>query len=155
MNKTAEGVRRKAIFQEALIEKETTLRNNQILPSDERLIEANPNITDVVFVIHGIRDTGYWTHKIARKVVALGRKESRQFETETSTYGYFPMLHFLLFARRRAKVEWLMDQYTEDKAKYPNAQFSFMGHSNGTYLLAKALEVYPSWRFKNVVLQVV
>jgi pimeloyl-ACP methyl ester carboxylesterase len=61
------------------------------------------------------------------------------------------MLSFLLPARRRAKVEWLMDQYAEAKALYPEAEFSFVGHSNGTYLLADALKRYPSCRFKHVV----
>jgi hypothetical protein len=44
-----------------------------------------------------------------------------------------------------------MDQYTEALAHYPRARFSYVGHSNGTYLLAKALRDYPSSRFRNVV----
>ena len=31
-------------------------------------------VSDVVFVIHGIRDKGYWTRKIARVVVRKGRR---------------------------------------------------------------------------------
>ena len=72
--------------------------------------------------------------------------------TETSTYGYFPMLPFLIPARRQAKVEWLMDRYAEVLALYPNANFSFVGHSNGTYLLARAMHDYPACRFENAVL---
>jgi hypothetical protein len=34
---------------------------------------------------------------------------------------------------------------------YPRAKFSFVGHSNGTYLLAKALKEYRACRFENVV----
>ena len=44
-----------------------------------------------------------------------------------------------------------MDRYTEVVARYPNATVSYIGHSNGTYLLAKALELYPSCRFDKVV----
>jgi|GEM_PF-2170153 len=44
-----------------------------------------------------------------------------------------------------------MDQYTTAMAKYPNAKLSFVGHSNGTYLLASALTNYPSCRFERVV----
>ena len=51
------------------------------------------------------------------------------------------MLPFLLSAYRRKNVEWLMDRYTEVVARYPNATVSYIGHSNGTYLLAKALEL--------------
>jgi pimeloyl-ACP methyl ester carboxylesterase len=61
------------------------------------------------------------------------------------------MLPFILPWVRRSKVEWFMNQYTEDLVLYPEADFSFVGHSNGTYLLAKALEEYPSCHFANVV----
>jgi hypothetical protein len=45
--------------------------------------------TDVVFVIHGIRDKGFWTHKIARAVKQEGEREQRVFRSFTRTYGYF------------------------------------------------------------------
>jgi pimeloyl-ACP methyl ester carboxylesterase len=122
-----------------------------VSPSDLPLPARRQEVTDVIFVIHGIRDLGYWTHKIARRVLALGKTANRVFESETSSYGYFPMLSFLLPGRRRAKVEWLMDQYAEAKALYPNAKFSYVGHSNGTYLVAKALHDYPCCRFHRLV----
>lgn len=109
-------------------------------------------VTDVVFVIHGIRDKGHWTQKIARRVKARARKtRGKRVESVTATYGYFPMLPFLRPHARRLKVEWLMDRYTETYAQYPHAKFHYVGHSNGTYLLAKALESYPSVRFHRVV----
>jgi hypothetical protein len=61
------------------------------------------------------------------------------------------MLPFLSPYLRRDKVEWLMDQYTENLALYPNADFHYVGHSNGTYLVAKALEEYRCCQFKNIV----
>lgn len=127
-------------------------------PFPKTEIEFDPfvvrrDVTDVVFVIHGIRDEGYWTHKIARRVQKLGRQSSncRIIAAETSSYGYFPMLSFLTPGERQEKVEWLMDRYTEARAKYPAADFHFIGHSHGTYLLAKALKDYSSVRFKQVV----
>ncbi len=108
-------------------------------------------VTDVVFVIHGIRDEGHWTQKIARRVEARARDSGKRVVPEPSSYGYFPMLPFLRGSARRAKVEWLMDRYTEARARYPQARFHYVGHSNGTYLLAKALETYPSVRFERVV----
>jgi len=160
-------------------QKETTADNDSIKPDpvvpgvtigDYDPIKADPNVTDVVFVIHGIRDFGYWTQKIARRIKLLSKevkslpdktetsceeqtnsKRKIIMKTETSAYGYFPMLSFILPAQRRAKVEWLMDQYTENKALYPNANFHYVGHSNGTYLLAKALQLYPACKFCNVV----
>jgi hypothetical protein len=60
------------------------------------------------------------------------------------------MAPFMLPWTRRAKVEWLMDQYVEAKALYPSARFSYVGHSNGTYLLAKALQMCPLLAFEHV-----
>ena len=127
-------------------------------PADLPRYPARDDVSDVVFVIHGIRDQGYWTHKIARRVQAEGerlegaeKKVNKVYETVTSSYGYFAMLPFFLPSARRAKVEWLMDQYAEARALYPKAAFSFVGHSNGTYLLTKALQDYPCCRFKHVV----
>lgn len=143
--------KRKQVFEEAITQSIESLQENQIAHADTVSLREYPEVTDVVFVVHGIRDTGYWTQKIARRVKALGDSEKRIFATETSTYGYFAMLPFLLPFVRRQKVEWLMEQYTENLVLYPNATFSFVGHSNGTYLLAKALKEYPICKFKNVV----
>ena len=44
-----------------------------------------------------------------------------------------------------------MDRYTAAKARYPRARFHYVGHSNGTYLLASALKEYPAVRFDQVV----
>lgn len=149
------GEARSSVFREALLKDKDELLQNSMLPADLPPENRRLDVTDVVFVIHGIRDLGYWTHKVARRVLELGKREGASnavLATETSSYGYFPMLPFLLPAKRREKVEWLMDQYAEALALYPNARFSFVGHSNGTYLLTRALRDYPACRFKNVVL---
>ena len=151
MDQTTYGIERSKVFIDALSLNQLELEALQIDSLEQSPIKQKPEVTDVVFVIHGIRDTGFWTKKIARKIQKLGLQQNRIFETETSSYGYFSMASFLLFSGRRTKVEWLMDQYTENKALFPNAKFSFVGHSNGTYLLARALKDYPSCNFENVV----
>lgn len=147
------GEGRKTVFTRALIGNEADLRRSSMIPADDRFAAPDLHVKRVVFVIHGIRDVGYWTQKIARQIKsrAAAHGKLHEWATETSSYGYFPMLPFLLPWYRRRKVEWLMDQYTENLARYPNASFSFVGHSNGTYLLAKALELYPCCHFDNVV----
>ena len=52
--------------------------------------------TDVVFVIHGIRDKGFWTHKVARAVKQQGEREQRVFRSFTRSYGYFALFPFVL-----------------------------------------------------------
>jgi pimeloyl-ACP methyl ester carboxylesterase len=116
-----------------------------------RLPAQNLIVRHLVFVIHGIRDRGFWTRRIAREVKSLARRLGQPCRAVTSTYGYFPMGPFLLPWMRRSKVEWLLDQYVSAKSLYPNAVFSYIGHSNGTYLLAKALEICPTIKFQRVV----
>lgn len=146
-----DALKRRIVFENAISTPIEVLSTQNMSPIDDISLKINLEITDVVFVIHGIRDTGYWTQKIARRVKSVGDGPNRKFATETSTYGYFAMLPFLFPFERRRKVEWLMDQYTENLVIYPNAAFSFVGHSNGTYLLAKSLQEYPMCTFKNVV----
>jgi pimeloyl-ACP methyl ester carboxylesterase len=145
------GEHRREVFQLALSEEPKSLANRNLAPGDLGLFEARSHVTDVIFVIHGIRDVGYWTQKIARRVEALGNAPPKVYASETSSYGYFAMFPFLLPSRRRAKVQWLMDQYVEARSLYPNARFSYMGHSNGTYLVANALQGYRACRFQRIV----
>ncbi|ALN60965.1 hypothetical protein GLA29479_77 [Lysobacter antibioticus] len=145
------GAGRTRAFVLALQADSAQLQREAVVPSDERFAAPDESIERVVFVMHGIRDVGYWTHKIARRIKQRAGDRLATWATETSSYGYFPMLPFLFPWYRRQKVEWLMDQYTEALARYPNASFSYVGHSNGTYLLARALELYPCCRFDRVV----
>jgi alpha-beta hydrolase superfamily lysophospholipase len=151
MDGSPEGSARQKVFARALCESASTLQSRRILPSDDITSRANETVTDVVFVMHGIRDTGYWTQKVARKVEEIGGNPPKIYASETSSYGYFAMISFLLPSERRKKVRWLMDQYVEARSLYPNARFAYVGHSNGTYLVAKALLDYPSCSFDRIV----
>lgn len=144
------GRGRRDIFLFALTAPPAALEQAAVMPSDEQFVQPDREVQQVLFVIHGIRDVGYWTHKIARRVKQRAGADSRRWATETSSYGYFPMLPFLFPWTRRQKVEWLMDQYAEALARFPHAEFNYIGHSNGTYLLAKALELYPCCQFRHV-----
>src|SRR5208337_2032625 len=49
------------------------------------------------------------------------------------------------WADRQSNVRWFMDEFTEIKAVYPNLEaVHFIGHSNGTYVLASALKRYKT-----------
>jgi pimeloyl-ACP methyl ester carboxylesterase len=147
------------IFADALKLKPKELKEKAAKVSDQPIARVRRQVTDVIFVVHGIRDAGYWTQRVARHVITYARDQQqstlhtqrRIFEMQTSSYGYFPMGPFLFASRRREKVEWLMNQYAEAMATYPNARFSCVAHSNGTYLIAKALELYPACRFTRIV----
>jgi pimeloyl-ACP methyl ester carboxylesterase len=148
-------------FHLALTGDQQVLRENSLSPADvfdgydevddfdsAALPNADREVGLVIFVIHGIRDRGFWTRRIARKIKYMARASNRKCRSITSTYGFFPMGPFLLPWVRRNKVEWLLDQYVTAKSLYPDAKFAYVGHSNGTYLLAKALEICPAIRFE-------
>ena len=123
-------------------------------PWDNPPHPANRMVERVVFVIHGIRDEGHWTQKIAARArkYFVPSTEGGQIAVETSSYGFFSMLEFLNPVARQKKIHWLMDEYVEARRRYPNpdCKFSFIGHSNGTYLLAQALKDYPEVKFERV-----
>jgi pimeloyl-ACP methyl ester carboxylesterase len=144
---------RARVFSDALSGSKDYLELKSAQLADAALAQ-DETVTHVIFVVHGIRDAGYWTEKIARHVKALGEiNPQSKFAMVTSSYGYFPMAPFLAAAQRRKKVEWLMDQYAQALSRYPKARrkFSCVAHSNGTYLVAKALEEYPAVQFERIV----
>ncbi len=140
------GQLRKRVFLDALTTPPERLTGDY-LPEAE--IVPDFSITDVVFVVHGIRDPGAdWTAEIARQLEGM----KPGLKAIPSSYGYFPMGKFLLDFEREKNVRWMMDQYTAAMARYPKAKFSFIGHSNGTFLLAQALRNYPACRFERAAL---
>ncbi len=152
------GAARKKQFVSVLTEDKVWLVTNQILAEnlDDTLPgPPEPDVKHVVFVVHGIRDDGYWTRKIAQRIHEKasppGVDNPPKWHCVTSSYGYFAMLPFVLPWIRRQKVEWLMDEYVGARASFPTAEFSYVGHSNGTYLVARALEDYPAAKFRNVL----
>jgi alpha-beta hydrolase superfamily lysophospholipase len=165
MDDSDAGRARQCVFRDALLLRQTELKTMAIANADvDEVIQLSTDdfdtqtpapaadVSDVIFVMHGIRDYGFWTKKIARDVKVVGREDGRVFRSVTSTYGYFAMAPFVLPWKRWEKVEWLLDEYVTARALYPNAErFSYVGHSNGTYLLAKALTECPKVRFDHVV----
>ena len=150
MDDSENGRVRRTIFKQALIDSRSSLHNQSEIPADEGIDQINNEIKKVAFIVHGIRDVGHWTQKIGRHIKRKGAEMGVTFATESSSYGFFPMIQFFLPWKRNQKVAWFMDRYAEARARFPNAQFSFVGHSHGTYLLAKSLQDYPCCRFENV-----
>lgn len=144
------GELRKARLVEALVQDIDGLKKKyqpDLEELNKELTESDKNASnDIVFVMHGIRDNSDW----CRKIESYFYDMNTDFQCVTSSYGYFPMLHFLLFSSRKKNVRWFMDQYTEELARNPDAKFHFVGHSNGTYLLAEALRSYKTMKFDRI-----
>lgn len=127
--------------------------------SEQDPYQVDPSVTHVVFVLHGIRDLGQWAatfeQALKQEFPSVPAKnegnDKGRLVVASLRYGYLGMGPFLLLAKRQHYVQWLMDEYTQIRAKYPNARdIHFFGHSNGTYLLASALERYESLKIGRV-----
>lgn len=106
----------------------------------------------IVFVLHGIRDYGGWTGELREEIGRMATQLQQPVpKVVTAKYDFFSMGRFLIsrflpLRPRHKYVRWFMDQYTEQLATFPNkeSRVSFVGHSNGTYLLASALKQYQT-----------
>ncbi len=118
--------------------------------------DEDPDVTTVVFVLHGIRDMGAWTSNFEEPLQKRFREQhpgsNEKLYVHRAGYGYFAMGPFLLGSDRQRNVRWFMDQVTELKSRFPNLrELDFIGHSNGTYVLASALDKYNTLRVNKVV----
>jgi pimeloyl-ACP methyl ester carboxylesterase len=108
-------------------------------------------VDHAVIVTHGIRDDGFWTKRVAREIKTLGRESGMVVRAPTPTYGYFSMWDFVKPGGRERAAYWFMERYADVKSHFPHAKVSFVGHSNGTYIAARALELCPAISFDSVV----
>jgi len=108
----------------------------------------DPDVRVVVVVLHGIRDMAAWTQTFEnplQEAFALANQDNSKLHVHRPSYDFFGMLPFLLWSDRQANVRWFMDEFTELKAKFPKLEkVHFIGHSNGTYVLASALDKYKT-----------
>jgi hypothetical protein len=149
------GELRRQILNLAITGSPAELAKRQLAPDwmfgDDRPLTEDPSVSNVVFIIHGIRDYGFWTQKIGREIRKLAQQSGLHVRIINPSYGYFPILPFLLPRVRGEKTEWLMDKYVEARCLYPRARISYVGHSNGTYMLARAVEEMPLLEFDRVL----
>jgi hypothetical protein len=107
-------------------------------------------VDHVVFIIHGIRDNGFWTKRIAREIKAEGRSLGQVIRAPSPSYGFFSMWDFINPWGREDATYWFLERYAEAKRLWPGAPVSFVGHSNGTFIAARALEICPMLALERV-----
>ena len=140
--------------------------NKWVLPADDiddyldpmDLSETQSNEADeadlvehAVMVVHGIRDNGFWTKRVGRELKTQGRQSALHVRAPSPSYGFFSMWDFVKPNGRMKATYWFMERYADVRSRFPNAAISFVGHSNGTYIAARAMELCPAIRFKRVV----
>ena len=107
-------------------------------------------VDHVVFIVHGIRDNGFWTKRVAREIKAEGRKSHLLIRAPSPSYGFFSMWDFINPWGREEATYWFLERYAEAKRLWPGAKVSFVGHSNGTFLAARALAICPMVHLERV-----
>lgn len=121
------------------------------LEPDRIELKEDREVTRLIYVMHGIRDWAEWTDRVRDEIERRCGDSSEKVVVYNAKYGYFPMARFLLSFDRQRNVRYFMDWYTEHVARYPNVRaVDFVGHSNGTYILAAALLRYVTINVRRV-----
>ncbi len=103
----------------------------------------------VILLLHGIRASAWgWPKRLAEEI----RKRDPNAIIKTPDYGYFSARRFAIPYLHRKPLRWFQDQYSQALAEYPEAEFSFVGHSNGTYLMAQSLREIGGIYFRRIFL---
>ena len=130
----------------------------KLAPKIEAALKAEPQRPSarvgpkhVVFLIHGIRDFAEWHEDLGETITQVAGGPE-QVEIVPISYGYFSALQFLFPTARRRCARSFLDRYVQYFARYPNAQFSALAHSNGTFALAWALRNNQYIKLQNVFL---
>jgi len=93
----------------------------------------------IIVSIHGIRTLGDWQNEFEKQVV----KNVSGYIYKKYRYNYFSSVELLLTSSRKVIVEHFREELITMINEYPDAEFNFVSHSFGTYVLAKGLETLP------------
>lgn len=120
---------------------------------DETADAARPTPSEpTAFILHGIRASalGTWVSDLAAGFRASSGSADAQVVSPDT--GYFSAMEFALPGTRRRKVHEFLKLYGDAYASRDPDRFVFAGHSNGTYMMAQALDRVPSMRFRRIYL---
>lgn len=105
----------------------------------------------VIFILHGIRAANRgWVSQLASKIES--NPVLADSEVIPSSYGYLSALEFALPFLHRRCIRWFKNKYSDYFVTNPGAEFHFVGHSNGTYVLGESLRALSGMRFRRVAL---
>ena len=130
----------------AVIRRAFVVTPEDVPATDPRSVLNRP---DIVFVLHGIMSANI-VEWIADLESRLATKPN--VKVINPEYPYVSPLRFALPNIRKRNIRFFQDLYSNVLAHYPTADFNFIGHSNGTYILGQSLKQIPGMRFENVVL---
>ncbi|MFM9697858.1 hypothetical protein [Streptomyces europaeiscabiei] len=123
---------------------EVEITDPEALPEDEAAV------TDIVFLLHGIRaGIGTWVEDLGNR---LKEGAEGQVQVVQTSYGWLSAFNFAFPVSRRRTLRRFQDKYSYVVARHPKATIHFVGHSNGTYMLGQSLRHVVALRFNRVYL---
>lgn len=129
----------------------TTIRNRIEWSAESFIGKERAPGKNIVVSIHGIRTLGKWQNKFESEVAS----KLPEFIIKTYRYNYFSCIQLLLpFARNRI-IKHFREELIHIINSYPNAEFHFISHSFGTYVLANGIITLPidtELKIKNIIL---
>lgn len=101
-------------------------------------LNENPT-RKALITVHGIRTFGQWQERLGK----LFNEHESDSEVEHFKYGYFSIFAFLFPPLRWLAVNKFLSSLIAALERNPTHKISLVGHSNGTYLIAWALNKLP------------
>jgi hypothetical protein len=121
----------------------STLVGQAVLPKN-----GTPNVTEVVLLIHGIRDFAEWQDMVSTVLAEIPTTEISPLK-----YGRFDAFRFWFpFLTRQAPVTKLLWRIRAARDRLPTPQLSVIAHSFGTYAIGKILKENPDIRLHRLIL---
>lgn len=134
-----------------------TISREQFRGQIESLDNKSP-IKKFILMLHGIRDEDrVWMDAFEDKFFNP-HPSHKDFEPPTNVdlvpvlYDSFRILKFLIPELRREPVPIFENTYIRLLSQYPGAEFSFIGHSHGTYVLGQSLKRLNKMHFERIYL---
>lgn len=90
----------------------------------------------VLYSVHGIETNGTWQSELSESL----NLEEQKLEHLQHQYAFFPVLSFMFPPLRWIEVNRFKQELEFLSDKFPGAEVTLIGHSFGTYLIAKSLD---------------
>lgn len=122
-----------------------------LLRTEDNIDKSNEEV--ILYSVHGINTNGEWQEDLDRFISCQGKVNN--LSHQAYKYQYYPIYSFLIPPLRRKEVKRLITDLEFCARRAPNATVHLIGHSFGTYVICKALEMLPfekSPKIGNIIL---
>lgn len=124
------------------------LFGSSIVPLPASSVSERP----VHFIVHGIRASAYdaWVQQL--KTELLKDPGGVKPAVVAMNYGFLSAYEFALPFSRNRKTHTFLTAYADASRSFNPDNFTFAGHSNGTFMMGRAMKLVPAVRFRHIFL---